>query len=278
MIFFVETTVFSFFSSCFYCILLISDIYYTQRYAGGVICLLIDEIVVGGDVEIEVIMANKAINFKSQVAFILNKNSILINSIKFNDQTIGFSDRYQLNFLYKVDGKLYRWENCSIKLVRYDGSIYHKVDITGEGKPYNRRDFFRLYLGEEMPIYINTAGGETALSVLVKDISESGVGFISKEELDIERTIRLKIKFANQIINLPGVIVRKEYLENLKSYLYGCKFTEKSNLLGKYIAKRQNYMLKKKASSPAASRLKTSKANQHKTTKIRLKNNDNNLR
>lgn len=73
MIFFVETTVFSFFSSCFYCFLLISDIYYTQRYAGGVICLLIDEIVVGGDVEIEVIMANKAINFKSQVAFILIK-------------------------------------------------------------------------------------------------------------------------------------------------------------------------------------------------------------
>lgn len=223
----------------------------------------IDEIVVGGDVEIEVIMANKAINFKSQVAFIL-KNTILINSIKFNDQTIGFSDRYQLNFLYKVDNKLYRWENCTIKLVRYDGNIYHKVDISGEGKPYNRRDFFRLYLGEEMPIYINTAGGATAMSVLIKDISESGVGFITKEELDIERTIRLKIKFANQIINLPGVIVRKEYLENLKSYLYGCKFTEKNNLLGKYIAKRQNDMLKKKA-SPAASKIKASRATQHKT-------------
>jgi len=213
--------------------------------------LHIDEIAVGGSVEIEVILSNKAINFKSQVAFI-KKNSIFIDSIKFNDQTVGFSNRYQLNFLYKVDGKLYRWENCQIKLVRYDGAIYHKVDIIGEGKPYNRRDFFRLYIGEEMPVYINTAQGATALSVLVKDISESGVGFISKEEIDVERTMRLKIKNGSNIINLCGVIVRKEYLENLGSYLYGCKFTEKNNALGKYIAMRQNEMLKKKASSPSA--------------------------
>lgn len=210
--------------------------------------MTIDDIVVDGSVEVEVVLLNKAINFESQVALILNNKSILINCIKFNDQTIGFSDRYQLNLLYKVDGKLYRWENCTIKLVRYDGVIYHKVEISGEGKPYNRRDFFRLYIGEEMPIYINTAHGTTAMSVLIKDISESGVGFITKQELEVERTIRLKIKFANQTIDLPGVIVRKEYLENLKSYLYGCKFTEKSNLLGKYIAKRQNEMLQKQTS------------------------------
>jgi len=233
--------------------------------------LQIDDIVVGGDVEIEVIMANKAINFKSRVALIL-KNSILIDSIKFNDQTIGFSNKYQLNFLYKVDGKLYKWENCSIKLVRYDGGIYHKVDITGEGRPYNRRDFFRLYIGEKMLIYINTASGASAMSVLIKDISESGVGFITREELDIDRTIRLKLKFANQIINLPGVIVRKEYLENLNSYLYGCKFTEKSNLLGKYIAKRQNDMLKKNTSLPTSSRFRTNNANQHRTVHTRLRN------
>lgn len=123
-----------------------------------------------------------------------------------------------------------------------------------------------------MLIYINTASGASAMSVLIKDISESGVGFITREELDIDRTIRLKLKFANQIINLPGVIVRKEYLENLNSYLYGCKFTEKSNLLGKYIAKRQNDMLKKNTSLPTSSRFRTNNANQHRTVHTRLRN------
>lgn len=210
----------------------------------------IDEIAVGGSIEIEVVLTGKALNFKSEVVLIKH-HSILINSIKFNDQTVGFSDKYKINFLYKHEGKLYKWENVSIKLVRYDGGIYHKIDLAGEGQPYNRREYFRLYIGEEMPIYINTASGATALSVLVKDISESGVGFITKEDIDVDRTIRLKLKSNNSIISLSGVIVRKEYLENIKSNLYGCKFYEKNNALGQYIAKRQNELIKKRLSSPA---------------------------
>ena len=210
----------------------------------------IDEIAVGGSIEIEVVLTGKALNFKSEVVLIKH-HSILINSIKFNDQTVGFSDKYKINFLYKHEGKLYKWENVSIKLVRYDGGIYHKIDLAGEGQPYNRREYFRLYIGEEMPIYINTASGATALSVLVKDISESGVGFITKEDIDVDRTIRLKLKSNNSIISLSGVIVRKEYLENIKSNLYGCKFYDKNNALGQYIAKRQNELIKKRLSSPA---------------------------
>jgi c-di-GMP-binding flagellar brake protein YcgR len=227
--------------------------------------LRIDEITKGGAVEIEVKLINKVINFKSEVAFIKN-NSILINSIKVNDQTIGFSDRFQLNFLFKTEGKLYIWENASIKLVRFNGGIYHKVEIIGEGKLYNRRDSFRLYIGEDMPLYVNTANGPNALSVLVKDISESGVGFITKEEIDVDRTIRLKLKDNNSIISLSGVIVRKEFLENISSYIYGCKFNEKNNALGKYIVKRQSEILRKKI-SPPASKAKLNKANKNDGSK-----------
>lgn len=209
----------------------------------------IDEIAVGGAVEIEVILSNKAINFKSQVALIKN-NSILISCIKFNDHTIGFPSKYKLNFLYVHNGKLYKWENAIIKLVRYDGTIYHKVDLSGDGKLYNRRDFFRLYIGEKMPIYINTANGATAIQALVKDISESGIGFITREKLDIDRTVRIKLKNNNTVIDLSGIIVRKEYLEHLKSYLYGCKFNEKNNDLGKFIARRQSEILRKQILSP----------------------------
>jgi len=216
-----------------------------------VFLLQISEITVGGSVEIEVIMANKTINFKSKVAFIKN-NTIFIESIKFNDRTVGFSDKFKLNFLYKKDEKLYKWEYASVKLIKYNGGIYHKVNIIGEGMPYNRRDYFRLYIGEEMPIFINSANGATALTVLVKDISESGVDFISKEDIDVNRTIRLKLKNNNTIINLNGIIVRREYNANLQSFVYGCKFYEKSNDLGKYIAKRQSEMIRKRLSSPAS--------------------------
>ncbi|MDF2538590.1 MAG: hypothetical protein K0S76_1611 [Herbinix sp.] len=208
----------------------------------------IDELSKGGSMELEVKNNGRTMSFRSEIVIIKN-NSVLITTIKANDQTIGFSEKCQLNFLYKVDGRLYMWENVTVKLVKYNGEIYHKIDIYGAGKPYNRRDSFRMYIGEDMPLYVNTAAGPTAISVLVKDISETGVAFITKEEIEIDRTIRLKLKDNNTIISLSGMIIRKEFLEHLGSFLYGCKFNEKNNKLGKYLAKKQGELLRKKTNT-----------------------------
>lgn len=234
---------------------------YNKYILYGGVDLQIDDINKGSNVELEVKLKGHAMSFRSDVVAIKN-NSILINSIKVNEQTIGFSDKCQLNFIFKSESKVYIWENVYVKLVKYDGNIYHKIDLYGDGKPYNRRDSYRMYIGEDMPLYVNTASGPTAISVLVKDISETGVAFITKEEIDIDRTIRLKLKDNNVIISLSGVIIRKDFLPNLNSFLYGCKFNEKNNKLGKYIMKKQGEQLRMKGgsnlSSPAAKRKKTS--------------------
>lgn len=205
----------------------------------------VDSIEKGGLMEVEVRCNGKTVNFKSEVAHTVN-SSILIAPIKVNEQTVGFSDSCKINFLYIYEGKLYLWENADVKLVKYDGAIYHKIEIYGDGKPFNRRDSYRMYIGEDMPVFVNTASGPTAISVLVKDISETGVGFITKDDIDVERTIRLKIKDNNSILNLSGIIVRKEYLSNLGSFLYGCRFNEKNDNLSKYIARKQGEALRKK--------------------------------
>lgn len=208
----------------------------------------IDDISKGGNMEIEVKCNGHTMSFRSEIVAIKN-NSVLITTIKVNDQTIGFSEKCQLNFMYKLDGKLFLWENVNIKLVKFNGNVYHKIEIFGEGKIFNRRDSYRMYIGEDMLLYVNTASGPNALSVLVKDISETGVAFIAKEEIDIDRTIRLKLKDNNVIISLSGVIIRKDFLDNLNSYLYGCKFNGKNSKLGKFLAKRQGELLRKKTSN-----------------------------
>lgn len=213
----------------------------------------IEEITKSSNIELEVKYSGHTMSFRSSVIDVIN-NSILVTTIKVNDQTIGFSDKCKLNFLYKTDGKVYIWENVNVKLVKYDGGICHKIDLFTEGKPYNRRDSFRMYIGEDMPLYVNSATGPTAISVLVKDISETGVGFIAKDEIDIDRTIRIKLKDNATIINLSGVIVRRDFLQNLNAYLYGCKFNEKNDKLGKYIAKKQGEQLRKKVQAPTLSR------------------------
>lgn len=204
----------------------------------------IDGLVKGGIIELEVKYNGRTITFRSTIEFII-ENSVLIKPITVNEQTVGFSEKCTINFVYILDGKIYLWENTIVKYVKYEGLLFHKIELTGSGKPFNRRNYYRIYIGEDMPLYINTANGPTAISVLVKDLSESGVAFITKEEFDLERTIRLKLKDNSAIINLSGVIVRKEFLTNLNSYLYGCKFNDKNIKLGKYIAKRQGEQLKK---------------------------------
>lgn len=214
----------------------------------------IDEIPNGSGVELDVRYTGRAMSFNSEVALIINK-SILISPIIVNEQTIGFNDNCRVNLIVKIEGKVYLWDNVTVKLVKYDGIIYHKIDISGEGKPYNRREAYRMYIGEDMPVYVNTLSGPLALSVLVKDLSETGVGFICKEDLDIDRTIRLKLKDNNSVISLSGIIIRKEFLTHLDSFLYGCKFNEKNNRLGNYIARKQGEALRKKVnnySSPPA--------------------------
>ncbi|NLO09440.1 MAG: PilZ domain-containing protein [Clostridiales bacterium] len=219
--------------------------------------MLIDDIPIGSGIELDVRYIGRTMSFNSEVILIIN-NSILISPIIVNEQTIGFNDNCRVNLIVKIEGKVYLWDSVSVKLVKYDGTIYHKIDLYGDGKPYNRREAYRMYIGEDMPIYINTSTGPLSLSVLVKDLSETGVGFISKEDLDLDRTIRLKIKDNNSIISLSGKIIRKDLLTHLDSFLYGCKFNEKNNRLGNYIARKQGEALRKKvnnySSPPAANK------------------------
>ena len=210
--------------------------------------MLIDDIPIGSHIELDVRYIGRTMSFNSEVALIIN-NSILISPIVVNEQTIGFNENCRVNLIVKIDGKVYLWDSITVKLVKYEGIVYHKINISGEGKPYNRREAYRMYIGEDMPIYVNTASGPLAIYVLVKDLSETGVGFISKEDLSIDRTIRLKIKDNSSIISLSGIIVRKEYLTHLDSFLYGCRFNEKNNRLGNYIARRQGEALRKKGAS-----------------------------
>lgn len=220
----------------------------------------VDQIPNGANIELEVRYNQRTMSFRSEVVLVRD-NAILIYPITVNGQTIGFNNNSQLDLIVKTDGKVYLWNDVIVKLIKYEGALYHKIHLYGEGKHYNRRDAYRMYIGEDMPIYINTASGPSALSVLVKDISETGVGFITKEELDIDRTIRLKIKDKYSFISLSAIIVRKEYLPHLDSYLYGCKFYEKNNRLGNFIARRQGEQLRNKANNYSSPLISTRKSN-----------------
>ena len=206
----------------------------------------IKDLPVGAEIELEVKYNGQCVNFQSQVVDVI-ENSVLINPIIVDEKTLGFTDSNQVNFIYISEDKVFVWNHIDVILIKYNGNMYHKADLSGDGVPYNRRNSYRMYIGEDMPLHINTSRGSSTINVLVKDVSETGVAFITEEDLSIGRVFRLKLKDNNRLINLSGVIVRKEYLDHLGSFLYGCKFNEYNTVLGGYIARKQNELLKKKS-------------------------------
>lgn len=224
-------------------------------YLLGGCCLQIKDIPVGAIVELEVKYNGQCVNFQSEVTDVI-ENSVLINPIIVDEKTLGFSDSNQVNFIYISEDRVFVWDHIEVTLVKYNGTMYHKADLSGEGIPYNRRNSYRMYIGEDMPLHINTSRGSATINVLVKDVSETGVAFITEEDLSIGRVFRLKLKDNNRLINLSGVIVRREYLEHLGSFLYGCKFNEYNAILGGYIARKQIEILKKKTDQVTYSRNK----------------------
>lgn len=207
----------------------------------------IEEIAKGEAVEIEVKYDDRKISFKSEILFI-DYNSVFITPITVDERTIGFSNNYQVSFLYKLDGRVFIWETVTVKLVKYNGVIYHKVDLDGQGKPYNRRNSYRLYVGEDMGVSVSTSERVVDLTALIKDISDSGVSFITAEDFEIYRPVRINFTAdSSGSYDITAVIIRKEFLSHLGSYIYGCQFPEKNLKLGKYIIKKQSEMIKKKA-------------------------------
>lgn len=230
----------------------------------------IKDIPIGADIELEVKYNGQCINFHSEVVEII-ENSVLINPIIVDDKTLGFADSNQVSFIYVSEDKVFVWNHIDVILIKYNGNMYHKADLSGEGIPYNRRNSYRMYIGEDMPLHINTSSGSSTINVLVKDVSETGVAFITEEDLTLGRVFRLKLKDNNRLINLSGVIVRREYLEHLGSFLYGCKFNEYNAILGGYIARKQIELLKKKSEQITYSRNKT-----HRTRHVVKQKFDNN--
>jgi hypothetical protein len=200
--------------------------------------------------ELEVKYSGNTINFKKEIVSV-NGNTVMVSAFTINDQTLGFSEKCTINFYYQMEDKLFIWENVTVKLIKYNNKPYHRIELSGEGELFHHRGAYRLYIGEEMPMSINTPTGISTLTVLVKDISETGVGFVTEEEIDLSLVVHFKIQDGISNISLYGFVIRKEFQENIHSYIYGCKLHDINMQLSKYIAKRQNELLRMKNNPPS---------------------------
>lgn len=186
-------------------------------------------------VELEIMINGKRTTLLTAVEQV-SDYTVFLTPIRMNGKIVGFPEHCDVSLLYCEDDHVYSWPNITVKAVRYGKKVYHCTSLIGDALTVNRRGSYRVYVGTEMPITTFTSEGPKNIRVLIKDISETGLGFFSTEEFAVGRTIRLNILLKNnKELRLGAQIVRIQEDENRSDFLYGCKFLEKSPLLAGYL-------------------------------------------
>lgn len=204
----------------------------------------IDNIQVEDSVEIEILYKGKRKSFPSVVKEFLD-DAVLISPIVVGGKAVGFPEELKTRFSVVIKGIPFVWNDPKIRLVKYAGNMYHMVSLPGEGNYINRRQAYRQYVGEEMPITLFRQGGERdVLTVMVKDLSETGVGFVSDVMMNVEDSIRIRISDEGFLMSINAVIVRIQEDKDKRDRIYGCQFTDKVPKLSQYIMQIQRDRLK----------------------------------
>lgn len=202
----------------------------------------INEIEVGSNVEIIVSINGNPLIFESVVSEVL-EGSILVEPIMENDKTVGFSDYESQVIAKSADNKLYIWKGVKVKLVKFNGKIYHQLKADEESIPYNRRRHYRQFVGEE--------GFATYLArtcpVVVRDVSAKGCSFVS--DFDFEIGSEITVKFADDKENyvIHCTVVRREVVEESGKTIYGCEMKFMNSKIERYITNKQRQEMQRRA-------------------------------
>lgn len=190
-----------------------------------------------------------SLEFDSKIQ-IIKEEYILIKLIVIDEKILNFPEDIKVNLVYYAeDDKLYIWEDVVITPVKYkDGNKYHKINKpVEEGKKYNRRGNYRLFIGEEMNIDVRRGTEYVRNRVMIKDVSATGFAFLFNEEYEVGDKVILYFMSKNgKKLELPSKIVRKQFMENINTNLYGCAYDEQSDVMRKMINEQQQQAIKKK--------------------------------
>lgn len=165
------------------------------------------------------------------------------------------SEKVSCNMIVILEGdKPYGWNNVKILNLRLPvyGSI-HVITTKADAASYNRRQNYRVFIGSEGTV--TEDGSEETRSVLVKDVSASGIGLIAKSGETYERgdliTVSFKAPEAEEEFHLKAVVVRKEDMDDGRCNI-GCILKSHSDVVARFVYSKQKKKMKGAGASGGA--------------------------
>ncbi len=208
--------------------------------------MTISDFTKGQQVKLDIRANNVKGSFDATVALI-HKNILLLEPIIVEGKLVGFPQEYSAELTVIVKDICYVWSNIQIQAVSFKGRHFHAIELFGDAEVRNRRNNFRVPIGEIMNVVYFTESGPKPHHAMIKDISETGFAFISKEEFDTGRMVRLNVLLPDKTpLALSAKIVRSQPMQRDKDTLYGCRFSDKNPKLAGFLMQLQRDKQKKK--------------------------------
>ncbi|MCQ1527979.1 flagellar brake protein [Lutispora saccharofermentans] len=210
---------------------------------------------IGDKVQVKTIGKENSYSYASQVANIENDDIIEILFPMYKRNTIYILNGERIELIINKQDAVLEFSAVVIDK-NYESIPVLKLKITSEPKRVQRRNFYRLKIvkpikyrvvsqidsDEEIPEYDEG---------ILTDISEGGIMFYARKEMDINNLLELEMDFeSDTTMKLRAVIVRKQYnIEKSHLYEYGARFKDlgkaDSKVLTKFIFQEQRKLLKK---------------------------------
>ncbi|MBD5539878.1 MAG: hypothetical protein HDR00_01550 [Lachnospiraceae bacterium] len=140
-----------------------------------------------------------------------------------------------------------QFRGCVAKNIRTKEGIWLALNCPNPGKRINRRNAFRVFVGEKGNVSLT--GKSKSISVTVKDMSILGFSFVTNTSEWDDETTRVVLSFTGRYgeeMRMQGIVVRSEQLER-EMVVVGCKIGNCANNLADYVSFMQRDNLRKSA-------------------------------
>lgn len=183
------------------------------------------------------------------------ENSVAVSLISAKGRVFHFQETDDVTIVYRGTERMWKWDHVKPGLARLDGFAVHTFSSKEQGKIYNRRESFRVPIGESLLMNKIVSVTERddgvvenmeKFEALLADLSVNGAGFYTNEEFKKGDTILFEMPTHLGILSCRGDVVRiSNVYDKPFRYFYGCGFTVVRKELERYLFERQRLMLQK---------------------------------
>ncbi|MGN1084700.1 MAG: PilZ domain-containing protein [Lachnospiraceae bacterium] len=216
--------------------------------------MLIKEMKEGKTLDILVDRDGYHYHFVSKIEGVTS-NAVAVSLIATARRTFRFEERDDITIIYRGAERMWKWEHVKGGMAMLEGTPVHTFFSRAEGVSYNRRESFRVPIGESLLMRRivkekdendEIQEREVNFEALLSDLSVTGAGLYTNEALDIGTTIVFDMPTNLGLLSCRGDIIREaEVFDRPFRHFYGCDFTVVKKGLEKYLFERQRLMLQR---------------------------------